>query len=182
MQPDRFPTFRRLASTPLSLCQSAAASPLTARLARITTRGVLVVLILSALGFGSNLLSRVECDSDARSFVAYFYSRAAVPKPLRWLTSDSLRDLFKTPRINRSDLTAEWRVRAVVFPIRCYLPGSEVEPPWAYSVTHCWDCPFIVRVHYGCLAKDLYGQAGIREYFSFFGAHVLLSDWVVWQS
>ena len=75
---------------------------------------------------------------------------------------------------------AWWRLRLAVTPL--FLPAGHHETPWAFIRPLKLRLPFVVQVAYGCQAKDLYGQAGVHTYLTFFGANVRIHERPLWHS
>jgi hypothetical protein len=167
---DRFPTFSRAGHALVSRA-----------FWRPAARGAIGLASLVALGFLSNAFSEATCESAAHSYVIAFFRGAEVSKPLQWVPSSDLQDFYRSNAEPRPTFTLRDQARACFHP-RLYFPRPGTLAPWAYVRPHIWDAPFLVRVHYGCLAKDLYGQAGVLTYLSFFGLRMPIDDWPHWMS
>ena len=147
----------------------------------IARRAAIGLAFLVALGFLSNAVSEAACESAAHAYVATFFHGAGVSKALQWVPATELQDVYRSHSEPVPSFTLCEQARAC-FRTRLYFPRPSVLAPWAYVRPHIWDAPFLVRVHYGCLAKDLYGQAGVLTYLSFFGLRTPIDNWPYWMS
>jgi hypothetical protein len=171
-RPDPLPTFR------------AAWRLLTSRpfWRRSLRRAGITLLACAGLGYLSNLFAATSCERDTRDFLAGFFSHAGVSRPLAWVSPTHLTDVYARGPREDERIVPPWTWRSRLVGLHMYFPPDTAPLPWAYAFPASQRLPFVVTIHYGCLAKDLYGQAGVRIYLAFFRWHVLLAQWPVWFS
>lgn len=173
-----FPTFRAAAAWLYR------ALPTRRAIVRASAGGA----VFCALGYLSNLLAFRGCVADSRDAVQEFFDSAQSGRQISWLSPDELVDVFVghdfhaeafgTPA---TGLVARYQdAWVVVNPL--YLPRREASMPWAYVRLTRPYAPFVVQVGFGCLAKDLYGEAGVHTYLTLFGARLRIRQRTLWYS
>jgi hypothetical protein len=169
---DHFPTFRRLRR-----CIGSGA--FWRRTLRRTAFGILA---FASLGYLSNLFSANSCERDTRAFLTDFYAYSEVRQALVWSTRPQLTDFYAKPPDAFLPIQPPWTWRSKLVGLHLYFPPDATPSPWAFAFSARPRFPFLVTVNYGCLARDLYGEAGVRIYLAFFRWHILLAHWPMWFS
>ena len=175
---DQLPTFRAIARLLRRLLPSW----------RAVRRASLAIILVTGAGYLSNALTSARCVDASSLWVRGFFASAHVHEKLNWLQPNELADYYPTHphALEGTGIPTEgllglyWKTRFALQPL--YLPRQCCHKPWAFTRPARPYLPFVVRVAYGCLAKDLYGQAGVHTYLTLFGAHVRIHDRPLWYS
>ena len=149
---------------------------------RVATRALVALLVLTGLGYISDLVSSNLCMRDSRAFLSDAFAHSPGRPPLAWIPSNALVDSYLLHPYPPSAVVPPWRLRGALFGLSLYFPPEGTPAPWAYVRLGTHRYPFIVCVYYGLLVRDLYGVAGSHIYVTCFGLRFRLANWESWNS
>jgi len=162
----RIPTFKRIARR--------------MRTQGFWLRAVAGAIFLVSLGFVSNTVSSASCVDATRAHISNQFRRGGPPPHLTWLSPASLRNAAHDSRgvLGATLLTFSNHRGQRYLRERTYMPAAPLSAPepWAFTRSHAFDCPFVVRVYYGFSAVDGVGRIALQEHLAFFGLHVPIFD------
>lgn len=89
---------------------------------------------------------------------------------MSWLPTSALRDDMQNPVIAPTLRPRRFQdALRQCFHYRLLLAPRGSRPPWAFTSVAMWDCPFVVRCHWGWEVRELCGEAGFDTYICVLG-------------